>query len=173
MPRLVVLSEGYTGTAFELKAPTTTVGRIEGNDAHIPDASISSRHCEIDLRGAEVFVRDLGSTNGTFIDGHQIHEGALKPGQILRLGQIDIRLETGAPAGGPRKSVDRTMVMPQGVKLDELDQSGTRLVSKFDRNSPFQKKSNKTNWVFIVVGAILVLVIVAFLVIAYRNVKGS
>jgi len=169
MPRLVILSEGFTGTAFDLKTPTTTVGRVEENNIHIPDASVSSRHCEIDLRGAEVFVRDLGSTNGTFIDGNQVQEGALKPGQILRLGQIDIRLESGAPASGGRKSVERTMVIPQGVKLDDLDQSGTRVINKFDKDSPFQKKSNKTNWAFLAVGLILAVVILGFLIMAYKN----
>lgn len=173
MPRLVILSEGFTGTAFDLKAPTTTVGRIEENAIHIPDPSVSKRHCEVDLRGTEVFVRDLNSTNGTFIDGNQIQEGTLKPGQILRLGQIDLRLESGAPAGGGRKSVERTMVIPQGVKLDDLDQSGTRVINKFDKDSPFQKKSNKTNKVFLVVGIILAVVILAFLYIAYKNVKGG
>src|SRR5947208_15441707 len=93
MPRLVVLSEGLTGRSHELKAERTTVGRVEDNTFQIPDASVSSHHCEILLKGSDVVIRDLDSTNGTFINGQQITEATLKPSQILRLGQVEGRLE--------------------------------------------------------------------------------
>ena len=89
MPRLVVLSEGLTGRSHELKAEKTTVGRIEDNTFQIPDASVSSHHCEVILKCNDVVIRDLNSTNGTFINGQQITEATLKPSQILRLGQVD------------------------------------------------------------------------------------
>ena len=64
MPRLVVLSEGLTGRSHELKAETTSVGRVEDNVFQIPDPSVSSHHCEILLKGSDVIIRDLNSTNG-------------------------------------------------------------------------------------------------------------
>ena len=94
MPRLVVLSEGLTGRAYELKVDKTTIGRVDDNTFPIPEGSISSHHCEILLRGNDVVIKDLNSTNGTFINGQQVTgEGVLKPGQILRLGQVEMRLE--------------------------------------------------------------------------------
>src|SRR6266567_4708326 len=98
MARLVLLSEGLTGRTYELKVEKTTVGRVEDNAFQIPETSVSSHHAEIHLRGNEVLIKDLNSTNGTFINGEKISETVLKPGQILRLGQIEMRLETDAAA---------------------------------------------------------------------------
>jgi hypothetical protein len=165
MAKLVLLSEGYTGRSYELKADRTTIGRLEDNTFQIPEASVSSHHCEVLLRGNEVVVKDLNSTNGTFIAGEKVAEAALKPGQILRLGQVEMRLETGAPpAAGEKKKLEHTMVIPQGVKVNELVEGGKPVT--FDKNSAFAKKSNATNKIFLA-GMILVgVVIVAFLVYA-------
>src|SRR6478752_3824652 len=93
MSKLVALSEGLTGRTLELKVDKTTVGRLEDNSFQIAEPSVSSHHCEILLRGSDVVVRDLNSTNGTFINGEKVTETVLKPGQVLRLGQIEMRLE--------------------------------------------------------------------------------
>src|SRR5438046_9520807 len=100
MARLVLFSEGLTGRTFELKVDKTTVGRVEDNAFQIPETSVSSHHAEILLRGNDIVIKDLDSTNGTFINGEKITEAVLKPGQILRLGMIEMRLETGE-AGSP------------------------------------------------------------------------
>jgi len=178
MAKLVVLSEGMTGLAFELKPDRTTVGRLDDNTVHIPEASVSSHHCEIVGRGGEVVVKDLNSTNGTFINGQQITEAVLKPGQILRLGQIELRLETGAaatpapapvatgapaPAASPKKQFDKTVAMPQGVKAGELGQSGIQT------SASFSKKSNKANKIFLWVGVVFFVLVVTFIVLAYLN----
>ena len=175
MPKLVVLSEGLTGRSYDLKVEKTTIGRLEDNTFPIPEQSISSHHCEVLLKGSDVVVKDLDSTNGTYINGEKISEKPLKPGQILRLGQVEIRLEGeggqgAAAAGAPaeKKKIDpKTSVIPRGVKLNEFEQ-GTAGV-KFDKNSPFAKKSNKTNTIFIAVGVVLGLIIISFLVVAFMR----
>src|SRR5882672_3449119 len=98
MARIVLLSEGFNGRTYELKTDKTTVGRVSDNAFEIPEASVSSHHCEIIQRGSEILIKDLGSTNGTFINGEKIEEAVLKPGQILRVGMIEMRLETGEGA---------------------------------------------------------------------------
>jgi pSer/pThr/pTyr-binding forkhead associated (FHA) protein len=149
MPRLVVLSEGLTGRSHELKAETTSVGRVEDNVFQIPDPSVSSHHCEILLKGGDVVIRDLNSTNGTFINGKQITEETLKPSQILRLGQVEVRLEGDQTASAQKKmTLDHTQVVPQGIKMDELGQ-----VAKAG-NPGFEKKSNTGTRVFIIVAII-------------------
>ena len=168
MPRLVVLSEGMTGRAYELKVDKTTIGRVDDNSFPIPEGSISSHHCEILLRGTDVVVKDLNSTNGTFVNGQQVTgESVLKPGQILRLGQIEMRLESpesATTATSGKKLPDQTMFIPQGVKLGTPD-TGTRPVH-FGGTSPFEKKSNAGTKMFIiaaaVVGVIILLIILYF-----------
>jgi len=153
MAKLVLLSEGLTGRSYELKTEKTTVGRVSDNSFEIPEASVSSHHAEILLRGNDVLVKDLNSTNGTFINGEKIAEAILKPGQILRLGMVEMRLETGEAAAAMRKQVlDQTRVIPQGVKLDDLE--GTRTPLDF-RKTGFEKKSTRAATAFLV-GAILV-----------------
>ena len=89
MAKLVVLNEGLAGQSHELKVEKTTVGRVEDNAFHLPQGSVSSHHCEIWLRGNDVVIKDLNSTNGTFVNGQQVTtEAVLKPGQTLRLGQV-------------------------------------------------------------------------------------
>ena len=158
MPRLVVLSEGLTGRSHELKAETTTIGRVEDNIFQIPDASVSSHHCEVILKGNEVLVRDLNSTNGTFINGQQITEATLKPSQILRLGQVEVRLEGDQTAATQKKmTLDHTQVVPQGIKFEELGQ-----IAK--SGSPgFEKKSNTGTKVFIIVASIVGVAILGWL----------
>src|SRR6185369_11945124 len=105
MAKLVVLSAGMTGRTHELKVDKTTIGRVEDNTFQIAEPSVSSHHCEILLRGSDVVVKDLNSTNGSFINGEKITESVLKPGQLLRLGQIEMRLETDAASSPAKKPV--------------------------------------------------------------------
>jgi hypothetical protein len=147
----------------ELKAVRTAVGRAEDNDFQIAEASVSSHHCEVLQKGSDLFVRDLKSTNGTYVNGEQVTEAALKPGQILRLGQVEMRLETGAGMAPAKKPLDKTMVIPQGVKVQELDQANRPLV---EANTAFIKKSNKTNLLFVIIGVVLGMVIVGCVIFA-------
>ncbi|HAV64832.1 MAG TPA: hypothetical protein DCY13_20995 [Verrucomicrobiales bacterium] len=169
MARLVVLTEGFTGRTYELKVDRTTVGRVEDNAFQIPEASVSSHHCEILLRGDQVIVKDLDSTNGTYINGQKVSESPLQSGQILRLGQLEMRLETGEAKEASKKQ-DRTMVVPAGVKLNDLD-SGTR-VDVLGTNPAFAKKSNKVNTITITVGIILGTIILVFLAIAFLQTQS-
>jgi predicted component of type VI protein secretion system len=163
MARLVILSEGLTGKAHELTVDKTTIGRVDDNTFPIPEASVSSHHCEILLRGGDVVVRDLNSTNGTFINGNQVSgEAPLKSGQILRLGQIEMRLEdNSAKPTTPKKLPDQTMVIPQGVKVG---QEPSTTVS-FEKGA-FAKKSNRGTKIFFgIIIAMVVVAIVLFLVL--------
>jgi len=172
MARLVLLSEGFAGRTYELKVDKTTVGRVSDNTFEIPESSVSSHHAEILLRGSDVVIRDLDSTNGTFINGEKISEATLKPGQILRLGTVEMRLETADGAGTaselassgtvgaaakPRQTLDQTRIIPQGVKLDELQ--GTGGPPQLGSTTGFEKKSNRGGKIF------LIFVILAFLVL--------
>jgi len=170
MAKLVVLSEGFTGLTCELKVDKTTVGRLEDNAFQISEPSVSSHHCELNQRGTDLLVKDLNSTNGTFINGEKVAEAVLKPGQILRLGQVEMRLESGAAAAASaasKKPLEKTMVI--GIKAQDLEQ-GARPVN-FEANAAFSKKSNKTNKIFIATAIALGILIIACLIIAFSKMQ--
>ena len=154
-----------TGRTHDLKAEKTTVGRVEDNSFQIAEPSVSSHHCEVLVHGNDVIVKDLNSTNGTFINGEKISESSIKPGQILRLGQIEMRLETDTAPASSKKPLDQTMVMQRGVSLTELETGARR---GFDtKGTGFAKKDNKVNKIVITVCVILGVVIVILLLYVF------
>jgi len=197
MAKLVILTQGMTGRAHELNVDRTTIGRVEDNIFQIADASVSSHHCEVLLRGGEVLIRDLNSTNGTFINDAQITESVLKPGQKLRLGQIEFKLEattatasaapappaaaavTAAPAASttPSAPVKRpmdtgTMVMPRGVSLSELEGGGRKPGLDTSSNA-FSKKRNKSALYFWIGAGIGIVIIIGLIIFALSQVKNN
>ena len=98
MPKLVVINRTLTAMSHELGEKWVTIGRHDGNTFQIPEISVSGRHCEVRVRGDELVVRDLQSTNGTFAAGQKISEGVVKPGQMLRVGEVELRFEASASA---------------------------------------------------------------------------
>jgi len=155
-----------TGRTHELKAAKTTIGRVEDNTFQIAEPSVSSHHCEVLLQGNEVIVRDLNSTNGTYINGEKVTESVVKPNQILRLGQIEMRLETDVPAAPAKKHLDQTLVMQRGVSLNELE-AGNRGGGFDTKSTSFSKKDNKVNMIFWVVAGVVGLVILVLLLYVF------
>jgi predicted component of type VI protein secretion system len=193
MAKLVILNQGMTGRTFDLNVERTTVGRVEDNTFQIADASVSSHHAEIILRGSDVVIKDTGSTNGTFINNDKIEEKILKPGQTLRFGQVELRIDDGspvvasapatapgatgaptpAPAAAPaKKQIDATMIIPRGVSLTDLEQGGSRPTG-FDTNTVFSKKKNKVNIYFVVGGIVVALVIIVLIIVLINKASGS
>jgi pSer/pThr/pTyr-binding forkhead associated (FHA) protein len=187
MAKLVILSQGMAGRSLELKVDKTTIGRVDDNTFPIVEPSVSSHHCEILLRGADVVVHDLNSTNGTFINGDQITgEAVLKPGQILKLGQIELKLEAeGAPvtptapvAASPsaapapaapapsKKAGESTHAAPRGVSLTDFEQGA----KGFDTSGKgFTKKDNKVNKIFLIVAIVVGVIIVGLVLFAFMS----
>lgn len=79
---------------YELHTGLNTVGRNPENQFRIPEASVSSFHAEITVLESDgsVTVRDLQSTNGTFIEGQPVEQARLADGQQLQLGNVEMRL---------------------------------------------------------------------------------
>jgi CheY-like chemotaxis protein len=100
MARLVVITPALASSAHELGENWTTIGRADGNGFQIVESSVSGRHCEVRVLGEELQVRDLISTNGTFIASQKISEGVVKHGQVLRLGDVELRFEMTAASPG-------------------------------------------------------------------------
>jgi len=78
-----------TGEEFKITKSVTNIGRGVEADIQIDDTSVSRLHCAIVL-GSEVLVRDLGSTNGTVVDGARATESILRDGSIIKVGNITL-----------------------------------------------------------------------------------
>jgi hypothetical protein len=188
MAKLQILSGSLAGQSYELKVDKTTVGRVEDNAFQIVDPSVSSHHCEVLQVANDIVIRDLNSTNGTFINGEKITESTLKPGQMLRLGQIELRIDDGSPMPAPsvpgpvsapapapaspgssKQRQDQTMVVQRGVSLNDLSEARG---SGFDTaTSGFTKKTNSVNRYFIIGGAIVGFIIVVLLIYVALSIK--
>jgi hypothetical protein len=83
-----------------LKPGLNRLGRVEDNDFQIDDNSISSHHCQIEVKDDGITVWDLDSTNGTSIDGQRIQQAELHPGQVLCLGTVSMVCQD-EPAADP------------------------------------------------------------------------
>lgn len=114
MAKLVVVTKGLAGLSHEVTGNWATIGRADETAFQIVEPSISGRHCEVRLEGGELAVRDLDSTNGTFTHGQKITNAVLKPGQTLRVGDVDLRFEAVAVAESPVVPFVNTMLLRAG-----------------------------------------------------------
>lgn len=94
--------EGEDAPSITLDAPMIVLGRGEGCEIRLPDASVSHRHATIRQRGSDYILQDEGSTNGTFIGEMRLGVQAprmLRHGEVIRLGRIflEIRLDALLP----------------------------------------------------------------------------
>jgi len=92
--RLRIVKGGEVGHVFESTQDRTQLGSHQLNDLILDDRTVSRFHCEVffDDRG-KAWVRDLGSLNGTQVDGVQVKEAALRSESLLRLGNLSLRFE--------------------------------------------------------------------------------
>src|SRR5689334_10026102 len=86
------------------------VGRAIDADAIVPDVAVSRRHAEIQVSDGDVRIVDLGSANGTRVNGGRIKEAFLTPGDTVQFGQLRYRLTTDDGAAGADAAPDGTVV---------------------------------------------------------------
>jgi hypothetical protein len=94
MYRLLVNPGTPQAWEIQLKPGVNRIGRNEENDFTIPHTSVSGSHCEITISEAGVLLKDLGSTNGTFVNRAPVREVWLQPGQHVQFGPVDMAFES-------------------------------------------------------------------------------
>src|SRR6185437_16206601 len=95
MAKLIIKPTGdKPGRTIELKQGVTRLGRSSNNDLMFPFPEISESHCELLVENEFVFVRDLESSNGTYINGDVIRESAIYSGQTLQIGQVEMVVDS-------------------------------------------------------------------------------
>jgi pSer/pThr/pTyr-binding forkhead associated (FHA) protein len=105
--KLIVASGKSAGRAIAIKRNKLLIGRAEGCDVRPLSEEVSRRHCAITVGPAEVWVEDLGSRNGTFVNGTRITERTkVVDGDIVRVGSLELKVSCTAPAAQPPGSED-------------------------------------------------------------------
>lgn len=100
---LLVRSGPDEGAAVEVTGAAFVLGRQRGCDLIVRDARASRRHLELmPAPGGALRLRDLGSANGTLVDGEAVEETTLEGGEEIRIGAVRIDVVRGAPPGGAR-----------------------------------------------------------------------
>ncbi|HEY0257425.1 MAG TPA: FHA domain-containing protein, partial [Candidatus Methylacidiphilales bacterium] len=94
-PKLTVIAPEQPPVIFALEEEYTHVGRAAGNEIPLPYPSVSNRHCIFILSGSDIVVRDLNSSNGTFVNGEAITEVVLRPGDMVQVGAVQMKFEPG------------------------------------------------------------------------------
>jgi hypothetical protein len=74
------------GRTYPLSIGSTVIGRGDQANLRLPDVGISRRHARLDFDGAQVVLTDLGSTNGTMVNGQRVSAVALNPGDMIQIG---------------------------------------------------------------------------------------
>lgn len=89
-PTLYVTNGRQSGTVVQLYGRTISLGRSSTNDVQLLDREISRRHFEVVLDNGQFWVRDLGSNNGTFLNGERVDYSQLRSGDLIRAGQTEL-----------------------------------------------------------------------------------
>ena len=133
--RLTVYFPEDSPTTHEFVGHTLTVGRLGDNEVQLEEGSVSSRHAEIVVQDGAVILRDLGSTNGTFLNGEQVvSEQELKEGDEIYFGSVrSVFME---PAAAVREAAYAAPLVEQ---VAVADASGYGVPENFVPLSPFPK----------------------------------
>ena len=83
---VIVEIERGDGRTYPLQMGSTVIGRGDQANLRLPDVGISRRHARLDYDGSQVVLTDLGSTNGTMVNGQRVSAVALNPGDMIQLG---------------------------------------------------------------------------------------
>lgn len=94
LPRcaLVILSGDARGREKIIEGDLFRIGKSRENELVLADETVSRAHCEIVQQARGYLLRDLGSTNGTLLDGAEIKEAWLKPGAVITVGTVELKV---------------------------------------------------------------------------------
>ncbi|HEX9892146.1 MAG TPA: DUF3662 and FHA domain-containing protein [Actinomycetota bacterium] len=92
---LVLLEEGKAAREFALREGPAVIGRMEGSDIEISDPGASRRHAEVRKQGPDFVLADLGSTNGTMVNGSEVGQHTLTDGDRITIGRTVLEFRRG------------------------------------------------------------------------------
>jgi pSer/pThr/pTyr-binding forkhead associated (FHA) protein len=157
MPKLTIRSETGEAIVHDLVEETYTIGRSPENSIRLDDTSVSSRHAEVVLVAENCYLKDLGSTNGTVVNGQPVKEVQLRAGDRIRFGKVEASFEreVASAAAQPLPRLEEAEARPAESSARPAD---------FANASPFQSRKSKNDPARTAVFAAAAVAFLAFLV---------
>jgi pSer/pThr/pTyr-binding forkhead associated (FHA) protein len=111
MPKMIVSIDGVVIKEVQLTKDRTTLGRRPYNDIVIDNLAVSGEHAVLQLTGNEVFLEDLNSTNGTYVNGKAVKKQLLQNNDTVEIGKYKIKFINEAPGA----TFEKTMIIKPGT----------------------------------------------------------
>lgn len=163
MAVLIGMSTAVKGRKYELDQAETHLGRQPQNDITVDDPSISGRHCSIIRQDRRYTLVDLGSTNGTRLNGARVTKAPLKPKDIIQVGGVELMFDG--------QDVEVVQTGSDTSKIEVMAEP-VQVPQNFQSASPFgNRRDSRRNWVIATV--ILLVLVVAALVFFLLRIFGS
>ncbi|MEQ8208489.1 MAG: SpoIIE family protein phosphatase [Lacipirellulaceae bacterium] len=120
MSELTIIQGGDVGRQFQLKAGESSVGRSPESDVVVDVAAVSRRHAVIENNGDSVFVRDMGSRNGTYVNGSRVVERAqLRDGDQMVICDVVFEFRQPVPASDSSPQMKGSLLGPLAAGTDD------------------------------------------------------
>ena len=111
MPKMIVSIDGVVIKEVQLTKDRTSLGRRPYNDIVIDNLAVSGEHAVLQMTGNEVYLEDLNSTNGTYINGKAVKKQLLQNNDTVEIGKYKIKYVNEAPGA----TYEKTMIMKPGM----------------------------------------------------------
>ena len=115
MAKLILSMDGLVLKEYSLSKERTTIGRKPHNDIQIDNLAVSGEHAVIVTILNDSFLEDLGSTNGTLVNGQQVKKHFLQPNDVVELGKYKLKYINDAPAPAKSADFEKTMILRPGA----------------------------------------------------------
>jgi pSer/pThr/pTyr-binding forkhead associated (FHA) protein len=158
MPKLIVTLQDGTQHSHELVDEQITIGRAADNSLHIDDASVSSHHATLTLVDGDYVFRDIGSTNGSRVNGKKVvleADHRLQNGDTLVLGEVKAAYQSATPADA--------RPLPEEEEVALTPAASSSAPENFQNASPFQTKKKKKDPIGMAISAASVVAIIVFI----------
>ena len=127
MAKLVLSFNGETVREYDLDQEIMTIGRKTDNDIHIDNLAVSGNHAKVLTILNDSFIEDLGSTNGTFINGDKITKHALQNGEVIVIGKHELTYLNEAADAGTGEFEKTMIIRPDTAGMPEEEEADQKI----------------------------------------------
>lgn len=124
--QLVAVGDWLSGQSFEINEKAI-LGRDSDCDITIPGTHLSRRHAELFIHDGQLQIRDLGSSNGSYVNGKKIDTIGLKPGDEIRFDVLTFEVQGPEPETDNNKTMIRSAISAADTVIDKKDTANTRV----------------------------------------------